>query len=207
MDHVVSRHARLAQIKEEACYLRGTAARTVLQYGILMREVERDELWREDGKKSFTAWLAAFQPGKVSTIRAGMRVAEHYSLDQAGEHGIEKLDEALRLRAASPKMESAADILTSSIRIRGPKGTFVLVPFALATIPQVRGARLLVVESAKPKPKADDGLAALQRDVGTLAKVSRDEHGGFLVLPKRALSLTQLQALAAVVQRHAARAR
>jgi hypothetical protein len=199
----VSRAARLAQIKDEASYLRGQAARTLCAYGVLMQEVERDELWREDGEESFDAWLRAFQPGRVTHIRRGMRIASVFSPDDAATLGVEKCEAGVRYLAATPDVEGPGELLTAKLRIRGPKGAFATVPFLAATTAQVNAARKLVIDSTTPKPAADPQIATAQKALGKGVVITRDADRGLLARPRAGMTASELRKLASQLDKAA----
>jgi hypothetical protein len=134
------RRDRLQSIKKSLGSLDQSVARATWEWGHLLAEVDRDELWREDGATSFTEWLETeIDVSRASALRA-IAVARHFSVDMAERFGPRKLAATVTYLELTAKDEQPGDVLALDFRVRGPSGAFVSVPFAEASVRQIEEA-------------------------------------------------------------------
>lgn len=136
----LTRRDRLPALEAEVRTRIATIARDLWHIGQALREVQRDELWRDGGHASFEAWLQQTRVLGRATAYKALRVAEHFSEDAAVRLGTEKLDATVAYLNATAKEEEPGDILAGGIRVRGVDGAWTRVPYLEASAAQVRQA-------------------------------------------------------------------
>jgi hypothetical protein len=135
-----ARRERLNSIKKSLGSLDQRVARATWEWGNLLAEVERDELWREDGAATFSAWLEdEVGVSRTSAARA-ITVARNFNVEMAERFGTRKLAAAVAYLELTAREERPGDILALDLRIRGESGQFVTVPFVKASARQVEAA-------------------------------------------------------------------
>lgn len=144
------RRARLHEINRSIRAHQGRAAVMLYQVGAWMIEVEEARLWEADEHPSFDAWLSDALDLSRTVAYKAMRVARHFNREMVERYGIEKLNAGLRYLELTHAEEKAGDLIAADLRLRGPEGRYVSVPFHEASANQVKAAaQLLVREKAR----------------------------------------------------------
>lgn len=154
------RKARLHEIKAELADLKSSGARIVCAYGIRFDEVQREELWRDDGCESFSDWVENVAGYSIDTARKAILVSEHFNEEIAGRFGLDKLALGLRYASLTDREEKPGDILGMAIKVRNERGKFESVKFGKATIRQLKAAIAQVQAPVSQEPDVDDATVA-----------------------------------------------
>jgi hypothetical protein len=155
------RHHLLSECKKTLVGCDETLGRVAWDWGNALKQVQELELWRDDGATSFSAWLEKeVAISRTSALRA-IGLCVHFTSEMAGRYGGRKLTAALIYLELTGKIEKPGDLQGIDIRIRGPKGTFITVPFSKASGPQIEDANAILREAeaariAKQKAKEID---------------------------------------------------
>lgn len=136
----ISRVDRLRQLETEVRARNADLARDLWRMGNTLREVRRDELWRDGGYKGFDSWLAATGVTGRTTAYKAMRVSRVFAEEMAARFGTEKLVAALSYLNATSKEEQPGDLLAVQVRVRDEDGAWAAVPFVEASASQIREA-------------------------------------------------------------------
>lgn len=142
---------RLHRIQAEIETLRGEGARVLYRLGVLLREVEDEELWRASPHPSMSDWLEAEAQVSRTSARRAITVARHFNEEIAVRYGLEKLYQGLRYLELTRKAEQPGDLIALDLRLRGPTGRFTTVPFHEATVRQIQDA-IAVLEARRDAP-------------------------------------------------------
>jgi len=202
---------RLHALEQEIRDRCADTARSLWQIGQSLLTIRDEELWRQDGHRSFDAWLDAgrIPMSRVSGYKA-MRIAEHFGGEMAARFGTEKLDAALSYLQATRRDEQPGDLLGVQIRTRGDDGQWGAVPFVQATATQIRRAAAELGTKRQhtrlPKDlqvKVAELNQALRAHRGAHAapkvRLQRDK-GGRLVLAMEAVAVEDLPAFLEALQ-------
>lgn len=157
--HALAR-ARLRAIHEEIDSLRGEGARVLYRLGVLLREVEEGELWRESGQAGFGAWLENEADIGRSTAYRAIAVATHFNEEIAARYGVDKLYQGLRYLELTRRAEQPGDLIALDLRLRDARGRFITVPFHTASVRQIQDAIQLLGARGSGAAKLEDGLDA-----------------------------------------------
>lgn len=158
------RKRRLAAIKDVLKDADSEVGRHTWRWGAHLKEVQDNELWREDGAESFTAWcdweLA------MSRRAAGRAIAlvEHFTEAMATRFGARKLAAALVYMELTGKIEKPGDVLALEIRYRGPDGRFTSVPFVTAKVRHIEHANRTLRDAAAARAD-EEREAAIDAEV------------------------------------------
>lgn len=188
----LSRSQRLDLLNKVVRQSCAEIARELWQMGQALREVQRDELWRDAGYGGFDAWLEGSQLVGKSTAYKAMRVAEQFGEEMAVRFGTEKLNATLGYLSATGKDEKPGDVMALKVRVRGQDGTWTTVPFVEASASQIRQAVQNVRASQRQAGLPADlrkRAEGLNRDVpkaqpqfrSSRLKVHQDRSGQVLV--------------------------
>ncbi len=155
-----ARRDRLRLIKGELDRVDRDAARALWEWGMLFGEVDKAELWREDGATSFTAWVEEETPYSQQTARRAIDVARHFTAEMCERWGSTKLAAALRLMSITGRDEQPGDVTALQIRIRDDEGRYTSVKFADASAKDIQVAcqQLIEGETAKKKREEAKGI-------------------------------------------------
>lgn len=159
-EHQPPARARLREIHEEITSLRGEGARVLYRLGVLLREVEEGELWRESGQTGFGAWLENEVDVGRSTAYRAIAVATHFNEDIAVRYGMDKLYQGLRYLELTRRAERPGDLIALDLRLRDARGRFITVAFHTASVRQVQDAIALLGERSARRATLEDGLDA-----------------------------------------------
>lgn len=133
--------------------LRGEGARVLWELGLVLREVDEQALWKAGGYPSFTAWLESREVDVArTTAERTLAVVQNFSLDLAMRYGFDKLYAGLRYLSVTQRAELPGDLIALDLRLRGPTGRYVTVPFHTATVRDVLDA--IALEQARKTPGA-----------------------------------------------------
>lgn len=205
---------RLRSATERVRDLKGDGARILHELGTVLREVEEQELWRAGGHASFAAWLEDEAEVARGTAYRAMEVARHFNAEIATRYGFDKLYLGLRYMELTRAREQPGDLIAADLRIRGPSGRFLSVPFHQASVRQVQEAVRLAAAGRSPRlSSSGDGLserlsrlkAALPPPPAGMAvakervEVART-RGGEVALTFRQIPLKDLAAFVAALQ-------
>lgn len=205
----------LRQITAEIQRLKGETAAVLYELGTLLRRVEDEELWRAGDFTSFTDYLDEEADVARSTARRCIEVVRHFNLDLATRYGFDKLFRGLRYLEVTRREEQPGDLIAADLRLRGPGGHFVRVPFHEATGRQIEEAIQLEAgrrgAAARRPPEAlADRLDRLTRALpappkGVRAAKRRVEvtraASGQVALTFRQVPLAELRAFLDAVER------
>ncbi len=134
------RHSRVTAIKDQLRAVDQSVARALWDWGRLLGEVERDELWKDDGAPTFTEGLdTELDVSRRSATRA-ITVARHFSAEMVERFGTRKLAATVTYLELTAKDEQPGDILALDVRVRGDSGRFVTVPYPKASARQIEDA-------------------------------------------------------------------
>ena len=164
-----SRRARLVSLKRVLKRIRSDAAELTWELGNTLAEVQRDELWREDGAESFAAWCEPHGEISSSSAYRAIALARHFTREMASRFGSDKLDATATYLEATKKLEQPGDVLALRIRVPGQGGRFRSVPYPDATAAQIRLAAKLVRQASSGKdaapaePHVRERLTALEK--------------------------------------------
>lgn len=152
--------ARLREIDAEIAHLRDQGARVLYRLGVLLREVDTDELWRESGEPSFAAWLENQADIGRSTAYRAIAVVTHFNEDIAARYGVDKLYQGLRYLELTRRVEQPGDLIALDLRLRDERGRYITVPFHTASVRQVQDAIAVLTERSSRPAKLDEDLDA-----------------------------------------------
>jgi hypothetical protein len=179
MDQVVdgAARARLMAIKRELREGEARAAGELWRRGMLLLEVQRDELWRADGAASFEGWLVEeLELEQVQAWRAAT-IARHFTEEMAARYGVRKLLATVSYLQATKLDEQPGDVQALTFRVRGPDGRYGKVAFARATARDIeeatrdlRANQRLRLANAREKALPGDLKAQAERLAASLPK-------------------------------------
>lgn len=152
--------ARLREIDAEIAHLRDQGARVLYRLGVLLREVDTDELWRESGEPSFAAWLENQADIGRSTAYRAIAVVTHFNEDIAARYGVDKLYQGLRYLELTRRVEQPGDLIALDLRLRDERGRYITVPFHTASVRQVQDAIALLGERGNAQVRLEEALEA-----------------------------------------------
>jgi len=177
---------RLREVKAQLRELQAGAAGLVWEYGHLLLEVERDQLWQQDGAATFTAWLEDFAELSRTSARRAMALARHFDRPALERWGREKLSATLGYLKVTDKQESTRDLDGLTFVVPGARGRFTSVPFPRATIREIVAAtQALRRRKATPDPEVaglTDRLNEALRGAAAEASVRVKRKGDRLFL-------------------------
>lgn len=144
----IDRHRRLAECLKTLDGCDETLGRVAWDWGNALKQIRDHELWRDvEGVTSFTAWLDAKRTmSRTSALRA-IGLCVHFTQEMAARYGGRKLTAAIHYLELTGKIEKPGDLLALGVRIRGPKGTFITIPFSKASGPQMEEANEILREA------------------------------------------------------------
>ncbi len=161
------------------------AARHWWGIGAVCVEVDRDELYAEDGYEDVWAWARERHGISRRTVTKAMEVARHFSAEMAERWGTEKLSSTLAYLAATRRMEEAGDVSALVIKVRR-EGRYRSIPFEKASYRDLDEARALVLSDRRAgAPEPDPAMieralaieAALPKAKGERVTVRRGADG------------------------------
>lgn len=210
---LTARGTRLADIEQDLEKLEAVAASTIVHAGRRLLEVRRDELWHEDGSRSFTDWLQKKTRFSRASAYKAMDVAEHFTPEMAERFGPEKLWAGLRYVDATGAEEQPGDLVALRVRIRGRDGTWKSIPFTEASTREIHDAVSIlkattsgrendlpddlenrIAQLAERLPAAPKGTSRGQR-----AKIRRGRDGR-LALDLKGIPLDEIETVLEVVR-------
>lgn len=154
-----NRRVRLNSIKSHMARLRGAAAALMWDYGGLLTEVHRDELWRDDGAATFDEWTKLHADMSDETAYKAIAIARHFTREMAERFGSEKLAATVDYLRVTKREEKPGDVLALSFRLPSSQG-FRSVSFIDASYREIEQAtglvkktRLAAAAAKKPKPE------------------------------------------------------
>lgn len=127
--------------------------------GRQLLQIAELELHRARGFASMEAYVEEKLGVTPAVMFQCMRVAGAYSEEVARAYSPEKLDRALRFIAATPEDEAPRDVPALDIPVVADDGTVTKVPFARATVAQIRKATANEKADAAPKRRKKAALA------------------------------------------------
>lgn len=176
--------ARLSAIGEELRALRGEGARVLYRLGLLLREVQDDELWRPAGYASFSAWLEQDADVARTTAARAIAIVRHFNEEIAVRYGFDKLYLGLRYMQLTSRVEQPGDLIALDLRVRGDNGRFRSVPFHEATVAEIQEA--IAGLDTGGGPRLEDGLDARLKRLETAMPAAIGRAGGARVSASRA---------------------
>jgi hypothetical protein len=144
--------ARLRSLQRD---LRGNA----WKIGRELAQVASLGLHRSRGFDSLKAYADATLGISRDTALQAMRVAEAFGERMVIDHGVEKLDRALRYLSATPERDAPGDLPAMTLRVPDAQGDVREVPFAEVTIAQIRAATRAERESDDDAPDSNVDIA------------------------------------------------
>lgn len=158
------RKHRLADALDGLKEADATIGRAAWRWGMLLKDIADNELWRESEATSFSGFCdSALTISRRAAGRA-MALFVHFSEEMAGTFGAARLNYALDYMELTDKLEKPGDILALEVRFRGPDGKFTSVKFPKAKLAQLRDACRVLRESAAAKLEKEE-RAAFDADV------------------------------------------
>ncbi len=136
----LARTDRLRHLETQVRARNADLARDLWRMGNDLREVRRDELWRQGGYTGFDHWLANTGVTGRTTAYKAMRVARAFAEEMAARFGTEKLVAGLAYLNATAKEEQPGDLLAVQVKVRDEAGSWTSVPFVEASAGQIREA-------------------------------------------------------------------
>jgi hypothetical protein len=176
---MADRVKRLNVIKRQLQSAQAKAAILMWEVGSLFLEVEREELWREDGSPNMSSWLDSLEGYSRRSARRAMQMASHFSLESARVFGSEKLLATLVWMDATRRDEQPGDLLALRIRVREPNGMFNSVAYADATADQILAAARLLREQNKEGKLAEIDRTLEERVEEAIADLPPPPRGLF----------------------------
>ena len=159
----ITRRHRLRDLETEVRTHNADLARHLWHMGNALREVQRDELWREGDHAGFDPWLAVTGVTGRSTAYKAMRVAAVFNEEMAVRFGTEKLAAGLSYLDATGKTEKPGELLAVRVKIRDESGAWTGVPFLDASVRQIREAVSHLNQSRHSRTLPDDLRQRVQR--------------------------------------------
>lgn len=159
----IARRQRLRDLETEVRTRNADLARNLWHMGNALREVQRDELWRDDDHAGFDDWLAATRVTGRSTAYKAMRVAAVFNEEMAARFGTEKLAAGLSYLDATGKDEQPGELLAVRVKIRDETGAWTGVPFLDASVRQIREAVAHLNQARHSRALPEDLRERVQR--------------------------------------------
>jgi hypothetical protein len=134
------------------------------------------KLYRQDGPRSMSQWVAVGELRSRSVVARRMRFAENFSLGQVREHGKEKLELALTYVSHTVAKDVAWKLESLVFEVPGPRGAIEPVRFALAKPWQIEAA--IAHQLNLSTRRASDALPDSEREFvdGLVASVHADDR-------------------------------
>lgn len=204
---------RLRELSARVQELKGGAAAAFYELGLVLGEIQDEQLWRSDGYTSFHDYLSRAVDVSPTTARKVVQIARHFNLEIAERYGFEKLSKGLRYLELTKRDERPGDLIAAELRNRGPDGRYVTIPFHKATGQQVEEAIALERSRRRraPGPAAiSERLSSVSRALppvpaGVRASKNRVEatqtRKGEVLLSFRQIPLRELRAFLAAIER------